>query len=82
MASSVAAMMAKAVLLAVVLMQLCNVIVAARPLLEVAAVKQPTGGGGGWLGLIMQVLDKGDTSGPPADGNPKGGVSPKPPAMN
>ena len=69
----------EAVRLAVVLMQFCNVIVAARPLLEVAAV---TGGGGGWLGLIMQVLDKGNSSGPLPGGNPNGVVSPKPPGMN
>ncbi|RCV46421.1 hypothetical protein SETIT_9G530300v2 [Setaria italica] len=54
--------MAKAVLLAVVLMQCCNVILAARPLLEAAAV---AGGDGGWLGLIRQVL-----AGPPQNGNP------------
>ncbi|RCV46424.1 hypothetical protein SETIT_9G530600v2 [Setaria italica] len=56
--------MAKAVLLAVVLMQCCNVILAARPLSEAAAV---AGGDGGWLRMIMQVL-----SGPPSDGNPNG----------
>jgi hypothetical protein len=67
MASSPATM-AKAVLLAVVLMQCCNVILAARPLLEAAAV---AGGDGGWMGMIMQVL-----SGPPSTGNPNGKQGP------
>ncbi|RCV46423.1 hypothetical protein SETIT_9G530500v2 [Setaria italica] len=68
--------MAKAVLMAVVLMQCCNVILAARPLLEAAAV---AGGDGGWLGLIMQVLDKGNPSRPPSTGNPGGGQAPRRP---
>ncbi|PAN51445.1 hypothetical protein GQ55_9G604700 [Panicum hallii var. hallii] len=55
--------MAKAVLLAVVLMQCCNAILAARPLLDDASAV--AGGDGGWLGMIMQVLDKGGPSGPP-----------------
>ncbi|OEL17940.1 hypothetical protein BAE44_0021039 [Dichanthelium oligosanthes] len=59
--SSSTAMMAKAVLVAVVLMQCCNVILAARPLSEAAAV---AGGDGVWLRLIMQVLPKGGPSGP------------------
>jgi hypothetical protein len=47
-ASTMVAMSSWAVLVAVVLMQCCNVvIVAARPL--------PTADGG-WLGMIMQVL--------------------------
>jgi hypothetical protein len=75
MASSTATM-ARAVLLAVVLMQCCNAIVAARPLLEAAAV---AGGDGGWLGLINQVLDKGNPSGPPPNGNPGGGQGPRRP---
>jgi hypothetical protein len=46
--------MARAVLVAVVLMQCCNVMVATRPLLmEAPAVATADGG---WLGLIMQVL--------------------------
>ena len=50
--------MARAVLVAVVLMQCCNVMVAARPLLmEAPAVA--TSDGGGWLGMIMQVLKRG-----------------------
>ncbi|KAG2554569.1 hypothetical protein PVAP13_9KG601600 [Panicum virgatum] len=59
--------MAKAVLLAVVLMQCCNAILAARPLLDAAAAA--AGGDGEWLGMIMQVLDKGGPSGP-GGGNP------------
>ena len=65
--SSATAAMVKAVLLAVVLMQCCNVILAARPLSEAAAV---AGGDGGWLGMIVQVLDRGGPSGPPNGGNP------------
>jgi hypothetical protein len=50
--------MARAVLVAVVLIQCCNVMVAARPLLmEASAVA--TADGGGWLGMIMQVLKGG-----------------------
>jgi hypothetical protein len=45
----------RAVLVAVVLMQCCNVIVAARPLLEAPAVAATTADGG-WLRMIMQVL--------------------------
>ena len=62
------ASMAKAVLLAVVLMQCCNAILAARPLLDAAAAAA-AGGDGEWLGMIMQVLDKGGPSGP-GGGNP------------
>ncbi|KAJ1298668.1 hypothetical protein BS78_01G471200 [Paspalum vaginatum] len=53
-----------AVLVAVVvLMQCCNVIVAARPLLEAPAVVGADGAGG-WLRLIMQVLNgPGDANG-------------------
>jgi hypothetical protein len=57
--------MARAVLVAVVLMQCCNVIVAARPLLEASA----TAVAGSWLELLMQVLPKGGSSGPNG-GNP------------
>ena len=71
--SSATVSMVKAVLLAVVLMQCCNVILAARPLSEAAAV---AGGDGGWLGLIMQVLDKGGPSGPSGGGNPGGRQGP------
>ena len=60
------ASMAKAVLLAVVLMQCFNAILAARPLMDAAAA---AGGDGEWLGMIMQVLDKGGPSGP-GGGNP------------
>ncbi|KAG2554568.1 hypothetical protein PVAP13_9KG601700 [Panicum virgatum] len=70
---SATAAMVKAVLLAVVLMQCCNVILAARPLSEAAAV---AGGDGSWLGLIMQVLDKGGPSRPPSGGNPGGKQGP------
>ncbi|CAD6202172.1 unnamed protein product [Miscanthus lutarioriparius] len=45
--------MARAVLLAVVL-QACNMIVAARPLLETPAVAGGATGTSSWLGLIMQ----------------------------
>ena len=49
--------MARAVLVAVVLMQCCNMIVTARPLLETPAVAGGAAGAGtSWLGLIMQVL--------------------------
>ena len=48
------AAMRAVVLVAVVLMQCCKVIVAARPLLEAPAVAG--GDGTSWLGLIMQVL--------------------------
>jgi hypothetical protein len=51
--------MARAVLVAVVLMQCCNVmIVAARPFLMEAPVVATTEDGG-WLGMIMQVLKGG-----------------------
>lgn len=47
----------KAVLLvAIVLMQCCNSIVAARPLVEAPAVAVAGGDGTNWLGLVMQVL--------------------------
>jgi hypothetical protein len=70
MASSSA--MARAVLVAVVLMQCCNVMVAARPLLmEAPAVATADGG---WLGMIMQVLQ-----GP--GGNPRRMASSRPPAV-
>ncbi|KAL6660076.1 hypothetical protein ACP70R_002198 [Stipagrostis hirtigluma subsp. patula] len=59
MARTTAAMtMARAMVVAVLLMQCCNVILAARPLPDAAA-----GDGGRWLGhggagaLIMQILD-------------------------
>jgi hypothetical protein len=49
--------MARAVLVAIVLMQCCNMIVTAGPLLETPAVAGgATGAGTSWLGLIMQVL--------------------------
>ena len=54
--AAAAATMARAVLVAVVL-QACNMIVAARPLLETPAVAGGAAGAGtSWLGLIMQVL--------------------------
>jgi hypothetical protein len=57
MAASATAM-ARAVLVAVVLIQCCNVMVAARPLLmEAPAVA--TADGGGWPGMVMQVLKGG-----------------------
>jgi hypothetical protein len=53
-ASTMVAMSSWAVLVAVVLMQCCNVIVAARPLpMETPAVATADGG---WLEMIMQVL--------------------------
>ena len=57
-AATTMAMTIRAVLLvAVVLMQCCNVFVAARPLLmEAPAVATADGG---WLGMIMQVLKRG-----------------------
>jgi len=59
MASTTAATMVKAAVVAVLLMQCCDVILAARPLLHVAA-----GADGGWQGavttMVMQVLDKGN----------------------
>ena len=58
MASTTAATMVKAAVVAVLLMQCCDVILAARPLLHVAA-----GADGGWQ--LGQVLDKGN--GPPSD---------------
>jgi len=65
MASTTAATMVKAAVVAVLLMQCCDVILAARPLLHVAA-----GADGGWqlwqgavTTMVMQVLDKGN--GPP-----------------
>ncbi|KAG0552677.1 hypothetical protein BDA96_01G527900 [Sorghum bicolor] len=52
----------RAVLVAVVLMQCCNAIVAARPLLmEAPAVA--TAYGGGWLEMIMQMLPGGNNTG-------------------
>jgi hypothetical protein len=63
-----AAGMARAVLVAVVLMQCCNVIAAARPLLE--ATTAVAGGDGDWLGLLMQVLQKGGNSGGWNGGHP------------
>jgi len=53
--AAAAATMARAVLVAVVL-QACNMIVAARPLLETPAVAGGATGTSSWLGLIMQVL--------------------------
>jgi hypothetical protein len=70
MAWRTAAAMARAVLVAVVLMQCCNVIVAARPLLE-ATTTAVAGSDGGWLGLLLQVLPKGGPSGP--SGGNRGG---------
>ena len=61
-AAAMTTMAMRAVLVAVVLMQCCNVMVAARPLLmEAPAVA--TSDGGGWLGMIMQVLQGGNNSG-------------------
>ena len=56
--AAAAATMARAVLVAVVLMQYCNMIVTARPLLETPAVVAggAAAGSSSWLGLIMQVL--------------------------
>jgi len=54
--AAAAATMARAVLVAVVLMQCCNMIVTARPLLETPAVAGGPTGTSSWLGLIMQVL--------------------------
>jgi len=45
----------RAVLVAVVLMQCCNMFVAARPL-QLEAPAAATTADGGWLGIIMQVL--------------------------
>jgi hypothetical protein len=53
-AAATTTMAMRAVLVAVLLMQCCNVFVAARPLLEAPAVA--TTADGGWLGMIMQVL--------------------------
>jgi hypothetical protein len=69
MASTKAAGMARAVLVAVVLMQCCNVIAAARPLLE-ATTAVAGGGDGGWLELLMQVLQKGGNPGGWNGGHP------------
>ena len=52
--------MARAVLVAVVLMQCCNVMVAARPLLMEAPAAVATADDGGWLGMIMQMLPGGN----------------------
>jgi DNA-binding IscR family transcriptional regulator len=64
MASTAAATMVKAAVVAVLLMQCCDEILAARPLLHATA-----GADGGWqLGkgarttMVMQVLDKGSGS--------------------
>ena len=60
MAAAAATMAMRAVLVAVVLMQCCNMIVTARPLLETPAVAGGAAGAGtSWLGLIMQVLAPG-----------------------
>jgi len=56
MAAAAATMAMRAVLVAVVLMQCCNMIVTARPLLETPAVAGGATGTSSWLGLIMQVL--------------------------
>ena len=53
--TSSSAMAMRAVLVAVVLMQCCNMIAAARPLLMEAPAVATTADGG-WLGLLMQVL--------------------------
>ena len=61
MAAAAATMAMRAVLVAVVLMQCCNMIVTARPLLETPAVAGGAAGAGtSWLGLIMQVLQGGN----------------------
>jgi len=64
MASTTTATMVKAVVVAVLLMQCREVIVAARPLLHAAA------GADGGMTMVMQVLDKGN-NGPrrPGGGN-------------
>jgi hypothetical protein len=46
-------------------------------LLEAAAAA--AGGDDGWLGLVMQVLDRGNPSGPPPNGNPGGRQGPRRP---
>jgi hypothetical protein len=64
MASTMAATMVKAVVVAVLLMQCCDVILSARPLLNAAAGADD----GGWQ--LGQVLDKGKGSpGGPGNGN-------------
>ncbi|KAG0552682.1 hypothetical protein BDA96_01G528400 [Sorghum bicolor] len=55
MASAVATMAMSAVLVAVVLMQCCNMVVAVRPLLMAVAPAVATADDG-WLEMIMQVL--------------------------
>ena len=67
-------MMVRAVVVAVLLMQCCNVVVlAARPLLDGGAGRWYSGAGA----LIVQVLDKGGCSGP-GGGNNGGWQGPHP----
>ncbi|KAL6660077.1 hypothetical protein ACP70R_002199 [Stipagrostis hirtigluma subsp. patula] len=73
--TTMTAMMVKAIVVAVLLMQCCNVIVAARPLPDAAAgdgSRWPGQGGAGTL--IMQAL-----KGCPGGGNPGGWHDPKHP---
>jgi len=56
MAAAAATMAMRAVLVAVVLMQCCNMIAAARPLLMEAPAGWRQQTAASWLGLIMQVL--------------------------
>ncbi|KAK3148296.1 hypothetical protein QOZ80_3BG0293270 [Eleusine coracana subsp. coracana] len=53
------AMIARAMVVAVLLMQCCNVILAARPLLDAAEDSGRWLGHGGAGSLILQVLQKG-----------------------
>jgi hypothetical protein len=58
-----ASTMVKVAVVAVLLMQCCDVILAARPLLHPAAGWQQHGQGAGTTAVIMQVLDKGSPGG-------------------
>ncbi|KAF8717547.1 hypothetical protein HU200_025804 [Digitaria exilis] len=60
--------MARAAVFAVLLVQCCNLVLAARPLLDA---------GGRYSGMIMQVLDKGCSV--PGEGNNSGWQGPHPP---
>ena len=68
MASTMAATMVKAAVVAVLLMQCCDVILGARPLLHAATGWQHGQGAG--TATVMQVLDKGSSGGRgPGKGN-------------
>jgi hypothetical protein len=60
--TAAAATMVRAAMVAVLLMQCCDVILGARPLLHAAAGWQHGQGAG--TTTVMQVLDKGSTGGP------------------